>query len=522
MPPLRVLVIPVGVAAALIGTAAFAASATSSGTGAEPSRYVYRGPVASASGGGGAPPAIPSIVDVWLSRAESALQSAGTYVDQGEPSLASGPLLSARANMRKAWKAAKYVVQTAPPPPVAGDGAYAHSSGGAPVGGYATPQDSVFAVLGLQHDVATGSAALMGTGNAALEANLTATIRAAVNGQDRAVAYVHTIAPPAPPGWGRPREVGWWGDRGHMGLDHAAGASGPRRRDPGSEGGQLCHAPLDDNQVVPQAHGAPRPRHQGHHQPVLAAGRRGRLTGLLDQQPGAVVPSDDWESRRTGSNRQELYEAGEATTCGRCWPGRGRAGGRCGARQARGRRRRRDATSRPGPGDSRPSSTSRSTPSEGRSSYLLGFRSAIRNVGDGPLVIQGNRFEQGISNHGRRPAGRDRDRVHESSARCRRARLHDLAGPRPLAPGRLRPLRAASGRHCSDARPGSQERLLPRRSLPGHHPRGDRRGGNARVHRSLRARSSRPDGDHRRHLSRVRRRLPRLPGDPAASAGRPP
>ena len=64
-----------------------------------------------------------SIVDVWLSRAESALQSAGTYVDQGEPSLASGPLLSARANMRKAWKAAKYVVQTAPPPPVAGDGA---------------------------------------------------------------------------------------------------------------------------------------------------------------------------------------------------------------------------------------------------------------------------------------------------------------------------------------------------------------------------------------------------------------
>ena len=57
----------------------------------------------------------------------------------------------------------------------------------------------MFAVLGLQHDVATGSAALMGTGNAALEANLTATIRAAVNGQDRAVAYVHTIAPPAPP-----------------------------------------------------------------------------------------------------------------------------------------------------------------------------------------------------------------------------------------------------------------------------------------------------------------------------------
>jgi glucose/arabinose dehydrogenase len=31
--------------------------------------------------------------------------------------------------------------------------------------------------------------------------------------------------------------------------------------------------------------------------------------------------------------------------------------------------------------------------SEGRRSYLLGFRSAIRNVGDGPLVIEGNRIE---------------------------------------------------------------------------------------------------------------------------------
>jgi hypothetical protein len=198
MPSHRVLV-PVGVAAALVGTAAFAAATTSSGTGAASSQYVYRGPVASASGGGGAPPAIPSIVNVRLGRAESALLSAATYVDQGDPGLASGPLLSARTNMRMAWKAAKYVVRTAPPPPVAGDGAYAHSSGGAPVGGYATPQDTVFAVLGLQHDVAATSAALMGSGNAALEADLTATIRSTVKAQDAAVAYVHTIAPPGPP-----------------------------------------------------------------------------------------------------------------------------------------------------------------------------------------------------------------------------------------------------------------------------------------------------------------------------------
>jgi len=202
MPSLR-LVTAMSAAAALVGVTAVAAATTSGGSGTEPAVSAYRGPVATASGGGAATLVYPSIVNVRLVRAEAALARATTWVDQGRGELAVADLNAATANMKAAWVAAKYVIRTTPPP-VATDGAVAHSSGGAPAGGsYASPQDTAFAVFGLQHDVVTTSVGLFGTGNAALDTTLSTTISGAVHARDAAVTYIHKIAPPPVAGDGR-------------------------------------------------------------------------------------------------------------------------------------------------------------------------------------------------------------------------------------------------------------------------------------------------------------------------------
>jgi hypothetical protein len=193
MPPLR-LVATLGVAGALLGGVAVATAATSPGPANVADSAVYRGPVASASGGDAAA-LLPSIVNNRLVRGEAALARAATLVDQGKPASAVPEINAAQANMTAAWTGAQYVIRTTPPP-VAGDGAFAHSSGGAVAGAYATPQDTAFAVFGLQHDVVTMSIGLLGSGNAALETKLQAAITAAADARDAAVAYIHTIAPP--------------------------------------------------------------------------------------------------------------------------------------------------------------------------------------------------------------------------------------------------------------------------------------------------------------------------------------
>ena len=201
MPTLR-LFAPLGVAAALVGLVAVAPAGSSSGADTEPT--AYRGPTATASGGSAGLLVYPSIVNVRLVRAEAALARATTWVDQAKGSNAIAELKAAQSNMQKAWTAAKYVIDTTPPP-VATDGAFAHSSGGAPAGpSYASPEDTAFAVLSLQHDVVTTSLGLLDAGNATLKnTTLPATIKAAVDARDAAIAYIHSIAPPPVAGDGR-------------------------------------------------------------------------------------------------------------------------------------------------------------------------------------------------------------------------------------------------------------------------------------------------------------------------------
>jgi hypothetical protein len=118
--------------------------------------------------------------------------------------------------MRKAWLAAKYLVDNAPPP-VAGDSAVrpakakktkptakhkpksqAHKSGGAVAGAspFADSFTTAAGVLNLQHDVAAGMLGLLENADATLLPLVSSTLFAALNDRDTAIAYIHSIAPP--------------------------------------------------------------------------------------------------------------------------------------------------------------------------------------------------------------------------------------------------------------------------------------------------------------------------------------
>jgi hypothetical protein len=64
--------------------------------------------------------------------------------------------------MSVAWRGAKHVIRTTPPPPAEEDGVRARASGDGPTRPtYAAPADSAFAVLTLQHDVAAATLELI-------------------------------------------------------------------------------------------------------------------------------------------------------------------------------------------------------------------------------------------------------------------------------------------------------------------------------------------------------------------------
>jgi hypothetical protein len=180
---------------------------------------------ASAHAAGGEATALiyPSIVQTRLVRAQSALDKAAKYSDLGMPTKAITSLTAARNNLTKAWKGAKYVIDTAPPPVPAEDKAVFHRrsffrSGrlkiykgrrtrrvhGAdvvpPVGALpASIYDTGFAALSLQHYAATVAVSLIDdTSGTALTA-VRSTLSRSVNDRDAAIAYIHSIDVVAPP-----------------------------------------------------------------------------------------------------------------------------------------------------------------------------------------------------------------------------------------------------------------------------------------------------------------------------------
>jgi hypothetical protein len=157
------------------------------------------------AGGDAGPPLYPSIVNVRMVRTEAALQRAVEFVDTAQADKAIAQLTIARAQLRKAWTAEKYVIDTAPPP-VAADGAVGRAAGGLVPGAspYADQYTTGLGLVSLQHDVASVAVGLTDGASAALLSALSTTIFAALNGRDTAIAYFHAHdAPAAPAGLAR-------------------------------------------------------------------------------------------------------------------------------------------------------------------------------------------------------------------------------------------------------------------------------------------------------------------------------
>jgi hypothetical protein len=153
-----------------------------------------------AGGGGGAPPTYPGLVNNRLVRTQAALDRATNYADDGDTDKAVAALYTARLQVKLAWRAAKYVIQNAPPP-VVGDDRMAHMSGGAPAAGTVADQYATAgAVLDLQHDVAQTGIGMIDTAKGALRDSLSRTIFAALDQRDAAIAYIHSIDVPPPVG----------------------------------------------------------------------------------------------------------------------------------------------------------------------------------------------------------------------------------------------------------------------------------------------------------------------------------
>jgi hypothetical protein len=178
-----------------------------------------------AGGAPAGPLTYPSLVNERLVRVQAALDRATVSADEHQPDAAAATLLSARTNLRKAWTGAQYVIQNAPPP-VVGDGLAsafhanaftrsgrlkirrlpaatshrrAHKSGGAVGGGIASIYDTAFAVLSLQHRMATLSTGLIDTAHSTLLSSLSTSLFTALNGRDQAITYIKSIDVAAPP-----------------------------------------------------------------------------------------------------------------------------------------------------------------------------------------------------------------------------------------------------------------------------------------------------------------------------------
>jgi hypothetical protein len=160
-------------------------------------------PQARAAGGDVVELTYPSIVMTHVKRAERAMDRAAERLEDDEPERAARPLKVVRRQMAAAWRGAKYKIRTAPPPPASEDrvNPRARRSGDGPTGPtYASPADTGFRVLTLQHDVAADTAQLLADAPEASLGDVGNTMQFALDRRDKALEDIVALAPPAPAG----------------------------------------------------------------------------------------------------------------------------------------------------------------------------------------------------------------------------------------------------------------------------------------------------------------------------------
>jgi hypothetical protein len=159
-------------------------------------------PNAQASGSDVVELTYPSLVRVRIGRTERALVRATRKVEHGKTAEAAVTLKVVRRQLAAAWRGAKYVVRTAPPPPPTEDAVRprARKSGDAPTGpAYASAPETALRVLELQHTVAAEVAQLIdGAHGTGLDA-LARTLNFTNDRRDGALNYILSVAPPPPP-----------------------------------------------------------------------------------------------------------------------------------------------------------------------------------------------------------------------------------------------------------------------------------------------------------------------------------
>jgi hypothetical protein len=161
-------------------------------------------PSAHAAGGDVVATTYPSIVNTRVGRTNRALRRAVKQIEAGTPAGAAASvatLKTVRRQMAAAWRGAKYVIRTTPPPVADDARVKAHKSQDNLVLG-ATPAsaaDTGVRVLLLQHHVAATMIELIdgahGTGLNALSTTLNFTL----DRRDQALRDIVALVPPAPP-----------------------------------------------------------------------------------------------------------------------------------------------------------------------------------------------------------------------------------------------------------------------------------------------------------------------------------
>jgi hypothetical protein len=170
---------------------------------AAPAAADAKAPVrAQATGGDTVVLTYPSLVKTRVARTRRALGRASRNVENNDNVKAATAFKVVRRQMAAAWRGAKYVIRTTPPPPATEDvfRPRARKSGDGPVGPtLAAPADTAMLVLSLQHDVAANVVQLIdgahGTGLNAVATTLNFTD----DRRDGALQYILSVAPPAPP-----------------------------------------------------------------------------------------------------------------------------------------------------------------------------------------------------------------------------------------------------------------------------------------------------------------------------------